>query len=65
MPVAIPNSYKLCDFKPTYGLIFSEYIAKYDFWGMGDIDVIYGNIRDFITEDVLNNNDIITVKHDF
>lgn len=65
MSVAIPNPYKLCDFKPAYGLIFSDYITSYDFWGMGDIDVIYGNIRDFMTEEILGSNDIITVRHDF
>lgn len=65
MPVAIPNTYKLCDFKPAYGIIFSKYIKGYDFWGMGDIDVIYGNIRKFMTAEVLQNNDIITVRHDF
>lgn len=63
--VSIPNAYKLCDFKPAYGLIFSEFISDYDFWGMGDIDVIYGNIRNFITEDILKNHDVITVRHDF
>lgn len=65
LPVAIPNTYKLCDFKPAYGLIFSEYISGYDFWGMGDIDVIYGNIRNFLTGDILDNYDVITVRHDF
>jgi hypothetical protein len=65
MQVALPNTYKLCDFKPAYGLIFSEYISDYSFWGMGDVDVIYGNIRGFITSEILDNHDIITVRHDF
>lgn len=63
--VSIPDAYKLCDFKPAYGKIFSEYISGYNFWGMGDIDVIYGNIRNFITESVLSKYDVITVRHDF
>ena len=29
----IQNGYKLCDFKPAYGYIFSRYIEGYDFWG--------------------------------
>lgn len=32
---------------------------------MGDIDVIYGNIRCFITPKILEAHDIITVRHDF
>jgi len=39
--VAVESSYKLCDFKPAYGLIFSEWIKKYDFWGYCDVDVIF------------------------
>lgn len=65
IPVSIPDAYKLCDFKPAYGIIFKEYISGYDFWGMGDIDVIYGNIRNFITEPVLKSHDVITIRHDF
>lgn len=61
----ISMPYKLCDFKPTYGHIFSDYIKDYDFWGFGDIDVIYGNIRKFITEDLLNSYDFISVRSDY
>ena len=54
--VQITTGYKLCDFKPTYGILFSELLKGYDFWGHGDIDVIYGNIRKFMTEKVLQKN---------
>ena len=65
LAVKITNGYKLCDFKPTYGILFSELLQGYDFWGHGDIDMVFGNIRDFITEEVLENNDVISVRHDF
>jgi len=52
-PINTKNSYKLCHFKPAYGLIFEDYLKNYDFWGYGDIDVIYGNIRKFVTDYVL------------
>lgn len=29
-PVNLDSPYKLCDFKPTYGLVFSEYLQEYD-----------------------------------
>lgn len=63
--VNIKTPYKLCDFKPTYGYIFSDILDKYDFWGHGDIDIIYGNIRSFLTEDVLSRYDIISTRHDY
>lgn len=61
----IENGYKLCDFKPTYGIVFKELLTEYDFWGFGDIDVIYGNIRAFITDELLNNYDLISVRPDW
>lgn len=48
----LPRAYKLCDYKPTYGFVFEEYLSDYDFWGFGDIDVIYGNIRHFYGADI-------------
>jgi len=63
--VNIDYPYKLCDFKPAYGFIFSEIVKGYDFWGHGDIDVVYGNIRNFMTEEILANYDIISSRHDY
>ncbi|MDB4903004.1 MAG: hypothetical protein JWQ63_2285 [Mucilaginibacter sp.] len=63
--VSITNGYKLCDFKPAYGFIFSELIECYDFWGYCDIDVIFGNIRDFMTTELLENHDLISVRPDW
>lgn len=61
----IKYPYKLCDFKPTYGILFSDIIKNYDFWGHGDIDVIFGDIRSFITNEILAEHDLICVRHDF
>ncbi len=58
--INISAPYKLCDFRPAYGDIFQEYIRNYDFWGFGDVDLVYGDIRYFITEDKLNTYDIIS-----
>lgn len=63
--VEIPSPYKLCDFKPTYGDVFSEYIKNYDFWGFGDIDLVYGDIRQFLTEDILINHDKVLIHGPF
>ncbi len=65
LDVKITSGYKLCDFKPAYGVIFSDLLNPYDFWAFGDIDVIYGNIRNFITEDLLQNFDLISVRPDW
>lgn len=57
--VVLESAYKLCDFKPAYGYIFNEYIKEYDFWGYCDIDIIFGDIRKFINNDILNEYDKI------
>ncbi len=55
----IDSPYKLCDYKPTFGELFSDYFKEYDFWGYYDLDVIYGDLSKFITEDKLNKYDKI------
>jgi len=54
------NSYKLCDIKPMYGILHNDEISGFDFYGYGDVDVVYGNIRHFYTDEVLENNVIST-----
>ena len=63
--VAIVSGYKLCDFKPAYGTIYADFIRDYDFWGYCDVDVIFGNIRAFMTDELLNDYDIISARHDY
>jgi hypothetical protein len=49
----IQNTYKICDLRPAYGALFSEYLQNYDFFGWGDIDVIYGRISSYLTAEML------------
>lgn len=53
--ISLEKPFKLCDFRPAYGEIFHEYIKDYDFWGYCDTDLIWGDIRKFITDDILNH----------
>lgn len=63
--VNLDYSYKLCEFKPAYGFLFSEIIKGYDFWANADIDLVYGCIRDFITSDMLREFDFVSLRHDY
>lgn len=54
--------YKICDFKPAFGLIYEDYLNPFDFWGHCDIDIIWGQIKDYITKDLLEKYDIITSR---
>lgn len=46
----IKRPYKLCDYRPAFGMLFSEDIKNYAYWGYCDIDLVFGNIKHFITE---------------
>jgi hypothetical protein len=50
------SPYKLCDYKPAYGFIHENEVAGFDYFGFGDIDVIYGDIRRFYTFEILSHN---------
>lgn len=53
-PISLDRPYKLCDFKPAYGEIFAEELKGYDFWGDCDIDLVWGDIRKFYTDEILS-----------
>jgi hypothetical protein len=51
---ALTSPYKLCDFKPAYGVICAEDVDGYDFWGHCDMDMIFGDVRRFLTPEILS-----------
>lgn len=57
----ISKPYKMCDYKVAYGEMFQDYIKEYDFWGHCDMDMIFGDIRHFVTEDLLEKYDRLGV----
>ena len=58
--ISLSRPYKCCDLKPIYGLLFNRYVKECDFWGY--CDLIFGNIRKFVTDDILNENDKIYIS---
>ena len=57
--INVKKPYKICDLRPAFGEIFKDYLKDYDFWGNTDLDIMYGNIRNFITKEVLSRYNII------
>jgi len=55
--ISLLRPYELTKFKPAYGFVFSEYITDFDFWGYCDVDLIFGNLRTFITDEILESQD--------
>lgn len=58
-PIVLDRGWKLCDYKSAYGELFAEELKGFDFWGNCDIDLIWGNIRKFLTDDILDSYDKI------
>lgn len=56
--------YKLCDLRPFYGFIHQQEIKEYDFWGYGDVDLVWGDIRKFYSDDLLQKYDIFSTHTD-
>ncbi len=54
--------YSQVDLHPAAGLIFEDYLAGYDFWGHCDIDVIWGDIRTFINDSIVDQYEIISSR---
>ena len=63
--ISLDKPYKLCDYKPSYGEVFQEYLKGYDFWGHCDIDLFFGNIRRYITDEILDSYDRILTRGHF
>lgn len=57
--IELSSAYKLCDYKAMYGVIFSDYLKGYDFWGICDMDMIFGKISDFLSNEILEKYDKI------
>lgn len=60
--ISLNSPYKLCDYKPVYGEAFQDELYDFDFWGFCDIDLIWGDMRKFLTEQVLDENDRILTR---
>lgn len=58
--IEIERAYKICDFRPCYGLIFQDYLTGYDYWGYGDIDLIYGNLSAYILPKIGEGFDVLS-----
>ena len=63
--ITITRAYKFCDFKPMYGAVYQDILSEYDFWGESDIDLMYGDIRKFVTDEVLLKHQRIYEFGDF
>lgn len=58
--ILLDRPYKICDYRPAFAYALSDYVKGYDFWGWGDLDVVYGDIRSFVTDEILSRYKMIS-----
>ncbi|WP_028981232.1 DUF6625 family protein [Sporocytophaga myxococcoides] len=61
----IHNSWKLNDYKPSIGLVFEDLLKEFDYWGWCDLDIIWGNLTNFLSEEKLKNIDVFSTKENW
>lgn len=54
------NPYKLCDLKPALGYVHADSLDGYDFWGISDIDLVYGDLRGYFSAKRLARFDLLS-----
>ena len=52
--------YVLVEFKPALGFIFQEELKGYSHWAYSDIDIAFGDLPRWITEEELTDFDLVT-----
>lgn len=57
VPTALTTPYKACDFRPLYGCLTDLVPGHWDFWGHCDLDMLFGEVRRFLTPEILAAND--------
>jgi hypothetical protein len=56
------DAYKVPDYKPAFGVLFDDYLNDFDFWGHCDIDIIFGDIRKYATDEILSKYDVFSTR---
>ena len=58
----LEDLYKIPDYKPVFGILFEDYLNEFDFWGHCDIDIIWGDIRKYTSDEILDKFDIFSTR---
>ncbi len=54
------DAYKLCDLRPLYPILHFDEIKDADFYGWTDLDILFGDIRKFYTDEILSKFDVFS-----
>lgn len=63
LKVTIKNNKKICDLKASYGHLFEEFTEGYDYFGVYDIDTLFGDVYKFLNEHI-GKYDVISIAEE-
>jgi hypothetical protein len=49
-PIRLSTPYKICDYRIVYGMLFSDLLVDYNYWGFCDCDLVFGDIGSFLDQ---------------
>ena len=55
--ISLSQPYKLCDYRPSFGLVFRDYLSGYRYWGYCDNDLIFGDLEHFLPDEFMERYD--------
>lgn len=62
--ITVPNPYKICDLRPFFGVIHEDEIRNHQFFGWTDVDLLFGDIRSFYPDPILDRHDVLSTHAD-
>jgi hypothetical protein len=62
---SLAYSYKVCDYRAIYGLIFSDLVEGYDYWGFCDLDLIFGDMEKVLDNALMESPDKVFQRAHF
>lgn len=57
--ISLNNYGRISQFRPAFAYVFEEEVKGYDYWGFIECDLIPGDIRKFLTDEILEKYDKI------
>ena len=64
-PNIVPGGSRLHNYRSAYGLLYEEELKGYDYWGITDLDCVYGRINKFMPDEKLEKLDIWSNHHSY
>ena len=55
------KAYKICDLRPFFGSLHNDVLCDYAYWGFCDLDLVFGNISEYVKSKISYGYEIISV----